>query len=356
MPRNAEVIRQWNLLRSVEGSRLGRTIDELAADAGVSTRTIRRDLAALMEAGFPLYDDRHESRTVWKLDGQPFKGVDASGFTLSEVCALYVGRSLVQSLVGPPFDEEIGRAFEKLDRALAPMRRFLDRLPQTLSTKSAERPRPTRDHSVLVGRLLEAILHRRQAAMDYHSVASARDKTYVVDALRLVYGDGGLYVLAFVPEYGGTRTFAVDRIRSLTLLESSFQAHTEASEGAFAHSLGIHEGPPQRVRLEFSRAVAPYVRERQWHPSQRQSPAESGALVIDLDVSVDWALKRWVLGFGGEVQVLSPPALAADIRREWERGLARYTAPERPAGSGVAAARRTRPSLSARRPSHVPSR
>ena len=30
----------------------------------VSTKTIRRDLAALMEAGFPLYDERYEGKVV----------------------------------------------------------------------------------------------------------------------------------------------------------------------------------------------------------------------------------------------------------------------------------------------------
>ena len=47
MPRNAEVIRQWNILREIERSRAsGVTIDALAALCDVTTRTIRRDLQA----------------------------------------------------------------------------------------------------------------------------------------------------------------------------------------------------------------------------------------------------------------------------------------------------------------------
>ena len=38
MARNAEVIRQWTLLRALEGSRTS-TIDGLAESTGVSTRT-----------------------------------------------------------------------------------------------------------------------------------------------------------------------------------------------------------------------------------------------------------------------------------------------------------------------------
>ena len=61
VPRNAEVIRQWTILRAIEHARSsGLTIDELSAQCGVTTRTIRRDLQALEEAGFPLYDDRSQ--------------------------------------------------------------------------------------------------------------------------------------------------------------------------------------------------------------------------------------------------------------------------------------------------------
>src|SRR6185369_10227316 len=81
VPRNAEVIRQWSVLREIERSRsAGVTIDELASQCAVTTRTIRRDLQALEEAGFPIYDDRSrdDGRTRWIINGQAFKGLAAA--------------------------------------------------------------------------------------------------------------------------------------------------------------------------------------------------------------------------------------------------------------------------------------
>src|SRR5690606_27664628 len=52
--RNREVIRQWNLLRTLDARRHGATVAELARELSVTTRTIWRDLAALQEVGFPL--------------------------------------------------------------------------------------------------------------------------------------------------------------------------------------------------------------------------------------------------------------------------------------------------------------
>src|SRR5207247_3000903 len=92
------------ILREIERARgAGVTIDELASLCGVTTRTIRRDLQALEEAGFPLYDDRShdDGRTRWAINGQAFRGV-AAGLTLSELCALYFSRTLLEALSGTP--------------------------------------------------------------------------------------------------------------------------------------------------------------------------------------------------------------------------------------------------------------
>jgi predicted DNA-binding transcriptional regulator YafY len=58
--RNRQMIRTLTLLQLLE-SRNGRTLDELAADTGVTTRTIRRDLEAIEAAGIPLIDTSVEA-------------------------------------------------------------------------------------------------------------------------------------------------------------------------------------------------------------------------------------------------------------------------------------------------------
>ena len=50
MARNAQMIRQWRILKEIEGSRWT-TVAGLADRHGMSPKTIRRDLAALAAAG-----------------------------------------------------------------------------------------------------------------------------------------------------------------------------------------------------------------------------------------------------------------------------------------------------------------
>jgi predicted DNA-binding transcriptional regulator YafY len=331
VPRNAEVIRQWTILREIESARgAGATIDDLASRCGVTTRTIRRDLQALEEAGFPLYDDRSndDGRTRWKVNGQALKGL-AAGLTLSELCALYFSRTLVESLSGTPFRGEVESAFEKLSSALTPhMRQFLDQLPRVISTKahpaSAESLADSPRRQQLVARALEATLQLRQTSVVYHSKSSERTKTYLVHPYRLAYAQGALYLLAYVPEYGEVRTFAVDRIQELTLLEDRFTPVEALPDAAFPHSLGVHSGQPERVELEFQPAVADYVRARQWHQSQKTNDMDGGGLRMTLEVCLDRALDSWILSFGPFVRVVSPERLARGIADQIREAGAQY--------------------------------
>jgi len=328
VPRNAEVIRQWTILREIERARgVGVTIDELAALCDVTTRTIRRDLQALEEAGFPLFDDkgRDDGKTRWLVNGQAFKGLSA-GLTVSELCALYFSRTLLESLSGTPFRDDVESAFEKLSSALTPhMRQFLDQLPRVIATKGdparrKEDPKQQR----LIARALEATLHLRQANILYHSKSSERTKTYLVHPYRLAFAQGGLYLLAYVPEYGEVRTFAVERLQELSLLEERFTPIEELPDTAFPHSLGVHSGPPERVEIEFQPAASDYVRSRQWHASQSLRDDATGRLLMTLDVCLDRALRSWILSFGPFARVVAPASLAKEIAAQFEEARARY--------------------------------
>jgi predicted DNA-binding transcriptional regulator YafY len=326
MPRNAEVIRQWTILRELEASRRA-TIDDLAAKTGVTTRTIRRDLEALQASGFPLYDEVVDGKRYWTLEAKAFRRLDDTGFTLAELSALYFSRTLVECLAATPFQQDVASAFDKLATVLTPgMRRFLDRLPLVFQSKTpAEHAdyADTKFQRERLARLLDATLNHRRAVMKYYSMSSGREKEYLIEPYRLVYSPGGLYALAFVPDYGELRTFAVDRIRSLSLLEERFTP-SDLPEGVFAHSLGVNQGTPEHVEISFEPRIAPYIRERRWHASQTHTDRKDGGVVLALEVCNDWALRSWILGFGPLARVIGPASLKAQIKDEIDRASERY--------------------------------
>ena len=325
MPRNQEVIRQWKALHALETARHGVAIDALADELGVTTRTIRRDLAALQEAGFPLYDEKDaEGRVRWRLEGQVLKGLE-TGFTLAELCALYLSRNLLESVAGAPFRRDLGMAFARIEKMLSPrMRQFLDAMPGVLAAKPNPAAAAGDAQADLMARVLEGTLHRRAVTMRYHSVSSGRAKDYLIHPYRIAFAQGELYLLAFVPEYDDVRTFAVSRIEAVSLEKETFTPRKELADDVFGNSLGVYSGPTAPVEIEFEARVAPYVRARVWHPSQELKDADAGRVRLSMRVCHDWALRSWILGWGPLARVLSPASLANEIRSDLQSASTRY--------------------------------
>lgn len=315
--RNAEVIRQWKILKTVEAAR-HTTTQALADQLGVTERTIRRDIEALQEAGFPLYDEREDGHKVWRLV-PGYKQKLTQSFSLSELAALYFGKNLLSYLGGAPFARDLESAFTKIREALpAKSLPYLARIQDLF----AARPDPVKDYSkkkdVIAG-LVDATLHQRQANVAYYSFNSKRTKAYLLDPYRLVYYHGGLYLYARAHEHGEVRTFAVERIERILVLETTFEVPKDFNVSEYARgAFGIAGGKAEDVVLEVDAAVAAYVRERVWHESQSVEEVADGGLVLRMKVTPGFELKSWIKSYLPHVRVREPASLRQEIAGELE--------------------------------------
>jgi predicted DNA-binding transcriptional regulator YafY len=328
MPRNVEIVRQWNLLRSIEAARSGLSVKQLIDLTGVTRRTVYRDLDALQEAGFPLTNEIRDGRSIWMLGGAPFKRIDQLGFSLSELCALYLSRRMIDVIMGVPFQAPLQSLFGRFEQDMPPrMRQYLDELPSALATVPSEaRVKRSPNYDAHVAALLQATLDHREVEMVYHSNLHERTKTYTVQPYRIVYAHGGLYLFAFVPEYDQIRTFAMQRVRRVKIQNTRFTPSHELPANPFAASMGPNLGqPPVHVVLRFAPRLAPAIRERVYHPSQKVEDMPDRSLRMTLDVCDDAWLHTWILGFGRLITVEAPDTLVAAIVAELEQTRGQYT-------------------------------
>jgi predicted DNA-binding transcriptional regulator YafY len=325
MARNAELIRQWEILREIDGARTGVAVTKLAALRHVHQRTIRRDIEALCRAGFPLYDEKNNGTSMWKLRARPFRALEETGLGLTELCALYFSRSMVVALTGAPFMDDVERAIMKIERALPPMcRKYLDAVGGLVKAKATGRKKQNdKKLREITARLTDASLAHCRVQMRYRSASSRRTKEYVVEPLRLAYAEGGMYLTAYVPAYEEVRTFALERIETLGVLDEHFEPRPLPSQ-PFANSLGVNSGSPESIEIEFDADAADYVSEREWHRSQEITHRNDGGIVLRLCVCNDRPLRAWILGFGAAARVIAPASLAREIAGELERARGRY--------------------------------
>jgi len=82
------------------------------------------------------------------------------------------------------------------------------------------------------------------------------------------------------------------------------------------------------VRVIFSTGVARYIRERLWHPTQKFRERPDGRLEMSLRVADTLEVRRWILGYGPEAEVVGPSGLRETLRADAEL-LAAKLAPAR---------------------------
>ena len=74
--------------------------------------------------------------------------------------------------------------------------------------------------------------------------------------------------------------------------------------------------PLYGVLLRFAPSAAKYVREKVIHASQSAHAERDGGLILELSLRSLVEVRRWILSWGSECEVLEPPELRTDIHRE----------------------------------------
>lgn len=69
-------------------------------------------------------------------------------------------------------------------------------------------------------------------------------------------------------------------------------------------------------RIQFTRDVARYVRESNWHRHQKLHPQKDGSLIAEFRLTDTQEIKRWIMSFGPNATVLEPQELVKEIQSD----------------------------------------
>jgi predicted DNA-binding transcriptional regulator YafY len=321
MPRNDQVTRQWHILRLLESSR-GVTLDDirqrLPADHIRHLRTVRRDLAALEAAGFPLVNERVDGHIRWRLmDG--IRQVPALSLSPSEVMALVMSRALLKPLEGTQIQTALDSALNKASAVLPSASHEYIQQVQGVFAVGLGPHKTYRQHRETIDRLTQAIDKHRTVQVRYFSASRGKITRREIDPYRLWYASGGLYLVGYCHLRKEPRMFAVERIKSVTLTDHPYQMPLGFELDAFVQdALTVMRGPRIEVELLFDKATAAWVKDRTWHPSQVTKTLKDGRMRMTLTVADSRELVGWILSFGSGVTVVRPESLRKAVQQEAE--------------------------------------
>jgi proteasome accessory factor C len=295
----------------IEAGRAGRLLDaaDLCTALKVSEQELREDVSVLNVVNFGagtyvLYAEIHPDGTV-EVEPEPYGDSFSRPARLLPVEA----KALIAAidLIGEHIPEgSLTSVREKVVAALGE-----DPVHEGLQFAT-----PAGDDVVIAETVSRGIAARRLLSFEYYKENEDEFSTRLVEPYALINGREGWYLASFDPTRDSVRHFRLDRIKSATITEQSFQARPDVDPAADV------DGWPRTGEVPASSRARVWIspERARWAREERNVVAElvDGAVIVELGFAgVDW-LVRETLKEAGDAVVLAPADAREAVRRAAE--------------------------------------
>jgi proteasome accessory factor B len=298
-----KVVLLVRLLSAIDEGRFGfeQLKRQIGEEKAPSTRTLRRYLSVLSDAGFPWFFDRG-SGTYRFADGYSLRRLNLSQ---RELLGLVTLKRLGSSL-GGTFATAIEETTQKLLRSS-------DRRTEASVAHSSL---AIRFGAVAMDAEVERVFEQLQGAEREHRRVSfgytdknAKRTRRRVDPYGFIVSAGRVYLVGYDHDRTDMRVFAVDNVSDVTATPQTFERPADFNLEAYgANSVsGVwHAETVAEVTVRFSPIVAKAAAARTVARDQRMVRRPDGGVDITYRVSDPLEIVRFSLGWGAEAEVVAP--------------------------------------------------
>lgn len=296
------------------------TVTDLAQEFGITRRQAYRDLQQIEECRYPL--EQHDG--LWQLP-LGYKGLPQIPVSHYELMSLYLAKSHLAYLAGTPFAEDLDCLTKKMEAGLPDKTvNHLERIVQVFAPRMRSIRPYGKQKDVLAG-IRKALLLQLSVVLHYQKPEAAKPIAYPIDPYTLLLYQNGLYLSGYSQRSKSLRMFAIERIRKVVPTNERFDIQPGfSSKEMYRHAFGVIDEAPQEVRIRFKQEVAYMFKERQWHPTQTIKKLKHGDVILTMQAGGLKEISTWVLGWGPQAKVLSPPALVKLVAAELTAAARQY--------------------------------
>jgi predicted DNA-binding transcriptional regulator YafY len=282
---------------------------ELARRVGVDVRTLRRYIVALEDLGIPLTTERGRAGAYMLVAG--FK-LPPMMFTNDEAVALSVGLVAARGLGLAEASPAVESVQAKLARVMPDkLKRHANAIADTVKVDLLPASGTPDSNAALIA-LAGAAQAQRRVRMHYESAAGVRTEREF-DPYGLAWRAGAWYALGMCHLRHGLRSFRLDRVGEVSLLEPSFrrppgfdaldQLLQSIGAIAYAHPIEVLLYTDlQTARRVFSLAFGVL------------EPVEGGVLLRTSADDLDW-FARQLAGLSFDFEIRTPAKLRVELAR-----------------------------------------
>ena len=301
-----------------------------SAGFSIDRRSVERDLHRLSEH-FPISCEEGVRPVGWYwlqgADGLMAPGLSTQEALELDLVARYLKPMVPMSSWGS-LEPRLSNARATLRTlAGAPLARWRKRVTVVLDTPPLTAPWQS---SEVVDAVQEALLHRRQIAVDYQAADSETAEPRVLHPIALIHQGPVAYLVAMIWDYDDLRLLALHRMSNAKVLDEPSRDKEGFDLDGYIREqqgLGFPTGKNIRLKLRVSWWLKRMLEERRLSDDQaiKTTGGEEEA-VVTATVAESERLVWWLRSHGEGVEVLAPKSLRNRLAAEYANLADTYSA------------------------------
>ena len=292
------------------------TFEELLERLEISRATLKRDLAYMRDRlNAPIVFDREVGGyRLEKQSGNLKYELPGLWFNADEIFALLTMQHLLNSLdSGGILTPHIKPLKSRLTELLGSTNDPLDQIQKRIKIETMGARKLNLDHFQVIG---SSLLKRKQLHIDYLGRGKNELTSRDISPQRLIYYKDNWYLDGWCHLKEGIRSFSVDAIQRVEILETKAKDVSEEKlNEELGSGYGIFSGKDIKwAKLKFSPERARWISKEKWHPKQEGQFLEDGSYQLKIPYSKEPELLIDVMKYGPDVEIIEPKDLRKKIQ------------------------------------------
>jgi len=312
--RIARVLHVLNLIQS-----RGRwNVAAIAKELDCSARTVHRDLNVLEFCGVPFYFSEEEQcyrvRSDFRFPTLMLSSEEALGQAIATAISKTPGLNIGMG-AGPTTTRLASASNDEIKQTIADAMSLIE----VFDLKLVDHSR----HGEILKTVQLALLGANQITGVYLSPYEESPVKLTLHPYRLCLVKQAWYVIGHIDGETEVKTFRAARLKSLRQTEAMAQRPEKFDlQKYFGNAWSVYRGAVSYdVELRFDSSVARTVVETNWHHTQTEKKHRDGSVTLKFTVDGLEEIQRWILGWTGDVRIVSPAELRVAIIERLRKGI-----------------------------------
>lgn len=250
--------------------------------------------------------------------------------TEGELFSVTLFDQLLEQYRNTPLEENLRHIFNKITASLPDMVSFDSGFLKSNVTYISDAI-PEIDNEVF-SMIFKALQEKKVLEFDYRPLQKQSYMTRTLKPYHAVCQKGNWYILGYCDDKQDIRIFSFSRIKNPVIKNEKFVIPADFNpEDYFDKELGIwlSAKTPYKVELLISGKIGTYALDYKFRKNQKSEIREDGSVFISFETTQLPEIKRWVLGQGSTVKVISPQELIDEVCSELQDTMNIYKKGER---------------------------